>query len=143
MLTADCLPVLFSDPDGECVGAAHAGWQGLCKGILEQTIQSMSAYIKPDYAWLGPAIGPNALEVGDDVFQAYINRNSEFKKAFTQIESGKWLLNLYDAAKIVLLAADINKIYGGSYCTYTESERFFSYRRNAVTGRMATIIKRK
>ena len=143
VLTADCLPVLFSDRHGECVGVAHAGWQGLVKGILQQTIDAMSAYIKPEFAWLGPAIGPASFEVGEEVREAYLKCNSEYRKAFKAKQPGKWDLDIYKAAKIVLAAADITHVYGGTYCTYRDEKRFFSYRRNQNTGRMATIIMRK
>jgi len=143
VLTADCLPVLFSDRNGECVGAAHAGWQGLAAGILQQTIDVMSAYIKPEFAWLGPAIGPASFEVGEDVYETYLQSNSEYRKAFKAKQPGKWNLNIYQAAKIVLAAADIPHVYGGTYCTYSDEKRFFSYRRNQNTGRMATIVMRK
>ncbi len=143
VLTADCLPVLFSDRHGECVGAAHAGWQGLAKGILQKTIQAMSQYVKPEYAWLGPAIGPASFEVGEDVYEAYMQSNPEYKQAFKVKESGKWNLDIYQAAKIVLEAADIPYVYGGTYCTYQDEKLFYSYRRNSKTGRMATIIMRK
>ena len=143
VLTADCLPVLFSDRNGECVGAAHAGWQGLAKGILQQTIDAMSTCIKPEFAWLGPAIGPDSFEVGEDVYETYLQSNSEFRKAFAAKQAGKWDLDIYQAAKIVLEAADIPHIYGGTFCTYRDAKRFFSFRRNQNTGRMATIIMRK
>ncbi len=143
VLTADCLPLLFSDYNGECIGAAHAGWRGLVNGVIENTIKVMSQYIKPTYVWLGPAIGPSAFEVGNDVLEAYIKRNTEFKSCFKVKKAGKWNLDIYQAAKIVLKAADITNIYGGSYCTYSDKDQFFSYRRNSVTGRMATIIARR
>ncbi|MDW3096335.1 MAG: peptidoglycan editing factor PgeF [Gammaproteobacteria bacterium] len=142
VLTADCLPLLFSDEKGECVGATHAGWRGLVDGVIESTIGAMSQIKKPEYVWLGPAIGPDAFEVGSDVFEAYMLRNNEFERCFKVKESGKWILNIYQAAKIVLKAADIENIYGGDYCTYGDEQQFFSYRRNSVTGRMATIIAR-
>ena len=143
VLTADCLPLLFSDNNGECVGAAHAGWRGLVDGVVENTIIAMSEYIKPSYVWLGPAIGPSAFEVGEDVFAAYSKRNVAFEACFKFKTTGKWNLDIYQAAKIVLEAADITNIYGGSYCTYTNENQFFSYRRNSVTGRMATLIARR
>lgn len=143
VLTADCLPLLFSDENGECVGATHAGWRGLAEGVIETTIDAMSQIRKPNYVWLGPAIGPDAFEVGEDVFEAYIHRNAEFKRCFKTQKSGKWTLNIYQAAKIVLKAADIEHIYGGEYCTYHDEKRFFSFRRNSMTGRMATIIARR
>ena len=143
VLTADCLPVLLADAEGQCVAAVHAGWQGLLKGVIQETIKAMSAEVKPEYAWLGPAIGPKAFEVGEDVYEPYIQENPEYENAFKVKKQGKWYLDIYTAAKVVLTAADITKIYGGSHCTYTEREQFFSFRRNATTGRMATIIMRK
>ncbi|MFK8027423.1 MAG: peptidoglycan editing factor PgeF [Gammaproteobacteria bacterium] len=143
VLTADCLPILFSDANGECVGATHAGWRGLVGGVVENTIQAMSQHIKPSYAWLGPAIGPTAFEVGDDVYEIYVNRDVSFKTCFEAKKPGKWNLDIYQAAKIVLKQADIANIYGGSYCTYNDENRFFSYRRHSVTGRMATIITKR
>ena len=143
VLTADCLPLLFSDENGECVGATHAGWRGLVDGVIENTIDAMSQIIKPKYVWLGPAIGPDAFEVGNDVFEAYMQRNTEFEDCFKVKKSGKWMLNIYQAAKIVLKAADIENIYGGEFCTYHDEQRFFSFRRNSMTGRMATIIARR
>lgn len=143
VLTADCLPVLLADANGQCVGAVHAGWQGLLKGVIQETIEAMSAEVKPQFAWLGPAIGSEVFEVGEDVYQPYIQENSEYENAFKVKKPGKWYFDIYAAAKVVLIAADITKIYGGSHCTYTEQEQFFSFRRNATTGRMATIIMRK
>ena len=143
VLTADCLPILLSDSNGECVGAVHAGWQGLAKGIIQQTISAMSEFLKPEYAWLGPAIGPKALEVGEDVYETYLQSNIAYEKAFIAKKPGKWNLDIYAAAKIVLEAADIPYVYGGTYCTYQDQERFFSYRRSEKTGRMATVIMRK
>ena len=143
VLTADCLPLLFSDRDAKCVGATHAGWRGLVDGVIENTIMAMSQVIKPTHVWLGPAIGPSALEVGEDVFNAYLERNAAFEACFKVKNPGKWNLDIYQAAKIVLEAADISNIYGGSFCTYSDEDQFFSYRRNSVTGRMATIIARR
>ena len=143
VLTADCLPVLLADRNGECVAAAHAGWQGLAKGIIQETIHAMSDYIKPEYAWLGPAIGPQAFEVGEDVYDTYMDSNIAYQRAFSAKKPGKWNLDIYAAAKIVLAAADIPYVYGGAYCTYQDQDRFFSYRRSEKTGRMATVIMRK
>ncbi len=143
VLTADCLPVLLADRDGECIAAVHAGWQGLAKGIIQQTITSMSEYKKPEYAWLGPAIGPESFEVGEDVYEIYLQSNKAYERAFSAKKPGKWNLDIYSAAKIVLAAADISHIYGGTFCTYQDQQRFFSYRRHEKTGRMATIIMKK
>ena len=140
VLTADCLPIVFSDKRGTCVGIAHAGWRGLLKGIIQRTIEAMSTTAEVDYAWLGPAIGPKVFEVGEDVYEPYRQQNQALQHAFSSKGTGKWNLDIYKAAKIVLAAADISNVYGGDYCTYTDSERFYSYRRSKRTGRMATLI---
>ena len=143
VLTADCLPLLLCDGAGECIAAVHAGWQGLLKGIIEATVAAMSKQTKPQYAWLGPAIGASAFEVGEDVYVPYIQQNPQYRKAFTVKAAGQWYFDIYAAARIALAQADITRVYGGDHCTYREQERFFSFRRNATTGRMATIIMRK
>ena len=143
VLTADCLPLLLCDGAGECVAAVHAGWQGLLKGIIEETVAAMSKQIKPQYAWLGPAIGADAFEVGEDVYTLYLRRNPQYQSAFRVKAAGKWYFDIYAAARIVLADAGITRVYGGDYCTYREQEQFFSFRRNAITGRMATIIMRR
>ena len=140
VLTADCLPILLSDKNGSCVGVVHAGWRGLLGGVIQQTIRAMSACCKPQYAWLGPAIGPGVFEVGSDVFEPFVAQDSRLRQAFVNSKAGKWKLDIYQAAKIVLAAADISDVYGGDYCTYTNNEQFFSYRRERMTGRMATLI---
>ena len=140
VLTADCLPVLLADRDGTCVGVAHAGWRGLLAGVIQNTVQAMSTAARPVFAWLGPAIGPRAFEVGIEVYEAFIQQRAEFEIAFTPTGQGKWLLDIYQAAKIILASADITDVYGGNFCTYTDHERFYSYRRAPRTGRMATII---
>ncbi|MEM8844960.1 MAG: peptidoglycan editing factor PgeF [Pseudomonadota bacterium] len=140
VLTADCLPVVFSDENARCIGVAHAGWKGLLGGVLQQTIQSMAKTIKPEYAWLGPAIGPSAFEVGKDVYEAFINQNEIFKNSFRIKNNNKWYFNIYEAAKLVLHSQGITKVYGGSYCTHSEKDLFYSYRRDETTGRMATLV---
>ena len=139
VLTADCLPVVFSDANGDCIAVAHAGWKGLLNGILQKTIQAMMSYSKPEFAWLGPAIGPSAFEVGDNVYQPYVQQNEKFKNAFTTKGNAKWSLDIYQAAEVVLRSQDLTNIYGGTYCTLSEKDRFYSYRRDGVTGRMATL----
>jgi len=148
VLTADCLPILLTDKQGECVAAIHAGWRGLLNGVVSNAVSTMSKYKKPSYAWLGPAIGPHVFEVGEDVYEAYMQSNPAFKDSFmakkvNQKTLPKWNLNIYQAAKVVLNAADIFNVFGGEYCTYTDSDQFFSYRRQAITGRMATIISKR
>jgi YfiH family protein len=143
IMTADCLPVLFCDTAGQVVGAAHAGWRGLAGGILEKTVARMrSAGATDIIAWLGPAIGPQAFEVGDDVVSAFVRRNPVMRSAFVPISSkpGKHLADIYSLARMVLNDAGIHKIYGGNFCTVTDVTRFYSYRRDGVTGRMASAI---
>lgn len=143
VLTADCLPIVLSDKHANCIGVAHAGWRGLLNGIVQKTVLSMSAIAKPDYAWLGPAIGPQAFEVGVDVYQPFMQQDSSFQRAFKPINNSKWYFDIYQAASIVLRSVGIKEVYGGGHCTYSEDTRFFSYRRDVNTGRMATLIWRK
>ncbi|HET7363677.1 MAG TPA: peptidoglycan editing factor PgeF [Burkholderiales bacterium] len=133
---ADCMPVLFADEAASVVGAAHAGWRGLASGVLEATIDAMRAPPATLYAWLGPAIGPNVYEVGEDVRAAI----GEPATAFKATRPGHWLLDLYAVARARLEAKGVRRIYGGGYCTYTERERFFSYRRDRGQKRMAAAI---
>jgi YfiH family protein len=141
VLTADCLPVLFCDRAGTVVAAAHAGWRGLCNGVLENTLAAMECSTQDIYAWLGPAIGPTAFEVGEEVRAAFIAHDPQASLAFVEAEqTGKWLGNLYLLARQRLDKALVASITGGEYCTYTEAATFFSYRRDKVCGRMATLI---
>ncbi len=140
VLTADCLPVFFCDQAGTQVAVAHAGWRGLCAGVLESTLAKFDDKSKV-MVWLGPAIGPDAFEVGDEVKEAFVSVLSEAKEAFKPSgESGKWLGNLYMLAAQRLKKAGVEHIYGGDYCTFRDVERFYSYRRETVTGRMASVI---
>ncbi len=140
VMTADCLPVLLCDEPGNVVGAAHAGWRGLCDGIIESTVRAMKVPPHTLMAWLGPAIGAQAFEVGDDVRLAFIARQPEAAAAFSASANGKWLADIYMLARMRLNALGVTRIYGGGLCTFTDHERFFSYRRDGVTGRMGTFI---
>lgn len=140
VMTADCLPVLFCDTQGQVVGAAHAGWKGLANGVLEATVAAMQVPHDNVLAYLGPAIGPEAFEVGQDVRQAFLQRYTNADEAFTSIGNDKFLLDIYLMATIVLQAIGVHKIYGGGRCTVSERQYFFSYRRDHTTGRMASII---
>jgi polyphenol oxidase len=140
VMTADCLPVLLCDKQGSVVGAAHAGWKGLAAGVIEATVQAMNVAPKNLMAWLGPAISQDAFEVGDEVRAAFIAAQPQALAAFIPGQHGKWLADLSALARLRLNALGITQIYGGDYCTYRDSESFFSYRRDGVTGRMGTFI---
>ena len=148
ILTADCLPVLFTNTAGTVVGAAHAGWRGLCNGVLENTTREMrklggEVSASELIAWFGPAIGPQAFEVGQDVVDAF--QSSEVAhppEAFAPIPNrpGKYLANIYLLARSRLNAFGVHRIYGGDFCTVKQSDQFFSYRRDGDTGRFASLI---
>ena len=140
VMTADCLPVLFCNTAGTVVAASHAGWRGLCAGILEKTVASMQCDVQQIMAWLGPAIGATKFEVGDDVREAFIQVDSAAHNAFKPYAKGKWLADIYLLARQRLNIMGVQQIYGGGECTYTDSQRFYSYRRNPTTGRMASLI---
>jgi len=141
VMTADCLPVLLCDRAGEVVAAAHAGWRGLCAGVLEETVARMGRPGKELLAWLGPAIGPAAFEVGEEVRRAFVMRDGRAQQAFAPAASqGKWLADLFMLARIRLASAGVESVYGGGICTVTDAERFYSYRRDGVTGRFASLI---
>jgi YfiH family protein len=140
VMTADCLPVLFCDRAGSVVAAAHAGWRGLAAGVLEATIEQMGVPSSELLAWLGPAIGPNAFEVGDEVRAAFLAHDVDAARAFQLHGQGKWLADIYLLARQRLERAGIGSISGGGFCTVTDESRFFSYRRDGVAGRMASLI---
>jgi len=143
-LTADCLPLLLCDEEGTVVAAAHAGWRGLSSGVIEQTLRIMGRPPETLLAYLGPAIGPVAYEVGAEVREAFVvadrGGEPEADAAFMPGKPGKFHADLYALARRRLARSGVHRIYGGGYCTYTESERFFSYRRDGATGRMASLI---
>ncbi|MDP2961689.1 MAG: peptidoglycan editing factor PgeF [Sulfurimicrobium sp.] len=143
VLTADCLPVLFCDRSGTVVAAAHAGWRGLADGVLEAAVEAMSVEPGEILAWLGPAIGPQAFEVGEDVREVFMAHDPVAASAFMPSSSsgaGKWLADIYLLARQRLARAGVTRVYGGEYCTHTDTERFFSYRRDGLTGRMASLV---
>lgn len=141
VMTADCLPVLFCHRDGHVVAAAHAGWRGLAAGVLHTTVNAMRCAPRDVMAWLGPAIGAQAFEVGAEVKQAFMQKLGEAsRQAFVLNSNDKYLANLYQLARMDLQSMGVEAIYGGGWCTYTQNEHFYSYRRNAKTGRMASII---
>ena len=140
---ADCLPVLFAAPRGQGVAAAHAGWRGLAAGVLEATLSELCAAARCEpsqvHCWLGPCIGPRHFEVGVDVLRAF-GVASAADPDFTPRAGGKWLADLASLAGRRLRAAGVAGVHGGEWCTYAEEDRFFSYRRDGVTGRMAAAI---
>lgn len=141
VMTADCLPVLFCDKKGQYVGAAHAGWRGLLNGILEATINALPIANSEIIAWLGPAIGSTCFEVGNEVKEAFMARDNKAKLAFREsVKQGHYLADLYLLAKQHLVDNGVTAIYGGGYCTFTDEQRFYSYRRHPNTGRMASLI---
>ena len=149
-MTADCLPVLLCDEAGTTVAAIHAGWKGLLDGVIENTINTMqlaahtatNQALNTQYlmAWLGPAIGPQAFEVGSEVRAAFIAIDANATCAFKSLGSNKWLCDLYKLARQRLNTIGVTQIYGGNLCTYTDAARFYSYRRDQVTGRTASLI---
>lgn len=140
VMSADCLPVMLCDKTGTVAAVAHAGWRGLHAGVLERTVATMSIPGAQLLAYLGPAIGPESFEVGDEVRTAFVSDNGEAEAAFKPVQPGKWLANIYLLAHQRLARLGIGEVYGGGFCTVRESERFFSYRRDGVTGRMASLI---
>lgn len=146
VMTADCLPVLFCNTQGTQVASAHAGWRGLLDGVLEATLNTFDETDQV-MAWLGPAIGPDAFEVGSEVQVSFVEKDINSKNAFkvSPMHEGKYLANLYELARLRLKKAGVERIYGGQYCTFLDKNaaqefRFFSYRREGVTGRMASCI---
>ncbi|GLC94120.1 laccase domain protein [Cupriavidus sp. TA19] len=148
VMTADCLPVLLCDAQGTVVGAAHAGWRGLCHGVIEATLARMQAasggHGRRWLAWLGPAIGPDAFEVGAEVREAFLaqaqaGEQDAVDAAFRAGAPGKYLADIYALARMRLARAGCTEVYGGDACTVTDAARFYSYRRDGVTGRMASL----
>jgi YfiH family protein len=140
VMTADCLPVLLCDEQGTVVGAVHAGWKGLAAGVIEATVREMAVEPHKLMAWLGPAIGPDAFEVGGEVRAAFVAAHPKAATAFVPGQSGKWFADLYALARLRLNALGITNIYGGDRCTFRDRDAFFSYRRDGATGRMGSFI---
>jgi YfiH family protein len=152
VLVADCMPVLFCDRDGSRVAAAHAGWRGLAGGVLEATLDAGGFAPEQTMAWLGPSIGPTRFEVGADVLAAFVDAAGsttddatddavdDVVAAFTPHAPGKWLADLPALARIRLRAAGVHTVHACGLCTMSDAERFYSYRRDRVTGRMAALV---
>lgn len=139
VMTADCLPVLFCDRAGTVVAAAHAGWRGLAAGVLEATVLRMGVAPGEVLAWLGAAIGPAAFEVGDEVRATFVSQHPEAAAAFVA-QGERWLADIYALARIRLASVGVHRVYGGGLCTYIDTTRFYSYRREGKTGRMASLV---
>ena len=140
VLTADCLPVLLCNRTGTKVAALHAGWRGLAGGVIEAGVKAMGVPANELLAWLGPAIGPASFEVGPEVRAAFVQHDAQAALAFRAAREGKYLADIYQLARRRLQRLGVVAVYGGGFCTVTERARFFSYRRDGVTGRMASLI---
>ena len=140
VMTADCLPLLVTNKQGSCVASIHAGWRGLCDGIIETTIKKLPVDPESLLVWLGPAIGADVYEVGEEVYDAFIKTEVEAKQAFISVSEGHWLFDIYQLARLRLNKTGVKQIYGGDRCTLSEEQQFYSYRRDDVTGRMASMI---
>jgi purine-nucleoside/S-methyl-5'-thioadenosine phosphorylase / adenosine deaminase len=138
--SADCLPVVLCDRAGTCVAAAHAGWRGLSAGVLERTVSALSLPPEQLMAWLGPAIGPHKFEVGADVFEAFTAYDAAANAAFHPARAGKWLADLYALALRRLARVGVTAVFGGGLCTFSDPLRFFSHRRDHVTGRQGAFV---
>lgn len=141
IMTADCLPVLFCDRAGSRVAAAHAGWRGLAAGVLEASVAALGCPPSEVLVWLGPAIGPQAFEVGGEVREAFVALHAEAAGAFVpSANPGRYMADLYRLARIRLASVGVSAVYGGGLCTFSDAERFYSYRREPRTGRLASLI---
>lgn len=140
ILTADCLPVLFTDVAGERVAAAHAGWRGLAGGVLEATVAAMRVEPSRLLAWLGPAIGPQKFEVGPEVRESFVSQDAAAATAFTATTGTRYMANLCVLARLRLAAVGVGGIFGDEDCTHSQPQRFFSHRRDGRSGRQATLI---
>jgi polyphenol oxidase len=139
---ADCLPVLFADDAGTVVAVAHAGWRGLAAGVLEATVAAMPVKPASLVAWIGPAIGPRAFEVGDDVRDAFAGHDRGSLMHFVRARDGKWIADLPALARRRLAAVNVTRVTGGDQCTWSDASRFFSYRRDRTSARMAAFVWR-
>jgi purine-nucleoside/S-methyl-5'-thioadenosine phosphorylase / adenosine deaminase len=140
VLTADCMPLFLCDVGASRVGVAHAGWRGMAAGVIENTVAALGADPASVMAWMGPAIGPGAFEVGPEVREAFVAADARAGEAFVQHRPGKFMADLYALARQRLQRAGVSRIHGGGFCTYREADRFFSYRREQKSGRMGAFI---
>ncbi|MCH9770749.1 MAG: peptidoglycan editing factor PgeF [Gammaproteobacteria bacterium] len=140
VLTADCLPILLCDQAGTQIAAIHAGWRGLLAGVIDNTIAAMDVSGKDFMAWLGPAIGPRVFDLNAAIRLDFIQRNPDNSSCFKHKRGNVWTANIYELARINLRRLGIRQVYGGEHCTFSDSQRFFSYRRDQTTGRIASLI---
>lgn len=140
VLVADCLPVLFCDRAGTRVAAAHGGWRGLASGILGETVEVLGSAPQDLMAWLGPAIGPDAFEIGPEVRKAFVERWPATEAAFRPGRGDRWFCDIYEIARIQLRELGVGDVYGGGWCTHSDPDRFYSFRRHGLTGRQAALI---
>lgn len=140
VMAADCLPVLFAGESGAAVGVAHAGWRGLAAGVIEATVHAMAVAPGRLLAWLGPAIGPGAYEIGSEVRDAFLARDARAESAFTPTRPGHWNLDLYAVARQRLAAMGVTRVFGGGFCTASTPSLFYSYRKDKTAERMAALI---
>lgn len=140
IMTADCLPILLCNQQGDTVAAIHAGWRSLAAGIIEKTLHHFNGESDTILAWLGPAIGPSQFEVGQDVYDIFCQHSPHASNAFTATDNSHYLADIYQLARQRLNEQSVHAIYGGDFCTVNDTQRFFSYRRDGQTGRMATLI---
>ena len=140
ILTADCLPVLFAAEDGSEVGAAHAGWPGLSAGVLEATLDAMHTPPAKLLAWVGPGAGPERYEIGENVYAAFVGPDAATARYFSATRPGHWLADLPGIARHRLAAAGVARVFGGTECTISDPARWYSFRRDGATGRMASLV---
>lgn len=142
VLVADCIPVLLADRTGSAVAIAHAGWRGLARGVLERAMERLDRPPEELLAYLGPGIGPGAFEVGAEVRDAFLAGDAQAEAAFRPRSPGKWMADLFLLARQRLARCGVTRIHGGDLCTHSDPRRFYSYRRDGATGRMAALIWR-
>jgi len=140
VMTADCLPILLCDKSGQQIAAVHAGWRGLLNNVIENSLARFHGSTNDIIAWLGPAIGKEVFEVGNEVYDAFVERHNAAADFFRARENNKYLADMVGLAKLRLKLVGVSGIYGGQYCTFSDEARFFSYRRDGVCGRMASLI---
>lgn len=140
VMTADCLPVLICNGQGNKVAAVHAGWRGLAEGVIENSVAGLNERPGRLLAWLGPAIGAQAFEVGEEVRGAFVEKNPQAECAFIQNRPGHYLADIYQLARLVLNSVGVKAIYGGDYCTVNDASHFYSFRRDGTTGRQVSLI---